>query len=60
MDESLFLNYGIAGLILLVFYKLFADKLARLEQSINRLAEVIVELRAEIRMLRKAGNGASD
>ena len=35
------MNYGIAGLILLVFYKLLSDHIRRLENAINDLKQVI-------------------
>jgi len=34
---TLFLNYGIAGLILFVFYKLFSNELCNLKESINQM-----------------------
>jgi methyl-accepting chemotaxis protein len=34
---TIFLNYGIAGLILFVFYKLFSNELSQLRESINQM-----------------------
>ncbi|MEM0369042.1 MAG: hypothetical protein QXW45_06795 [Thermosphaera sp.] len=34
---TIFLNYGIAGLILFVFYKLFSNELSALRDSINQM-----------------------
>jgi len=34
-------NYGIAGIILYVFYKLFTNELADLRKSIERLSDAI-------------------
>lgn len=41
IEDQIFLNYGIAGLILLVFYKLLSDHIRRLENAINDLKQVI-------------------
>ncbi len=38
------MNYGIAGLILIVFYKLFDNRLAKLEDTINNLNTNITKL----------------
>jgi len=37
MEIDVFLNYGIAGLVLLVFYMLFRNELASLREAINNL-----------------------
>jgi hypothetical protein len=37
IDPTVFLNYGIAGLILLVFYLLFRNELTSLRDTINQL-----------------------
>jgi len=37
IDISVFLNYGMAGLILLVFYLLFRNELASLKDAIENL-----------------------
>jgi len=37
IDLSVFMNYGIAGLILLVFYLLFKNELGRLREAIYQL-----------------------
>jgi len=37
IDISVFLNYGMAGLILLVFYMLFRNELASLKDAIENL-----------------------
>jgi hypothetical protein len=37
IDPTVFLNYGMAGLILLVFYLLFRNELAKLNESIDNL-----------------------
>jgi hypothetical protein len=39
-----FLNYGIAGLILYVFYKLFSNELKMLRKSIEDLRQSIEKL----------------
>jgi hypothetical protein len=41
---SIFLNYGIAGLILYVFYKLMSNELRKLNESINSLGLKIERL----------------
>jgi hypothetical protein len=41
---SVFLNYGIAGLILYVFYKLMTNELKKLNESINNLSLKIERL----------------
>lgn len=37
IDPSVFLNYGMAGLILLVFYLLFRNELSKLNEAIDNL-----------------------
>jgi len=37
IDISVFLNYGMAGLILLVFYLLFRNELSKLNEAIDNL-----------------------
>jgi hypothetical protein len=37
IDPTVFLNYGMAGLILLVFYLLFRNELASLKEAIENL-----------------------
>ena len=37
IDPTTFLNYGMAGLILLVFYLLFRNELASLKEAIDNL-----------------------
>jgi hypothetical protein len=37
IDPTTFLNYGMAGLILLVFYLLFKNELASLKETIENL-----------------------
>ena len=37
IDVQAFLNYGIAGLILWVFYKLFSNELKSLKNAIEKL-----------------------
>jgi hypothetical protein len=37
IDPTIFLNYGMAGLILLVFYLLFRNELASLKEAIENL-----------------------
>jgi len=37
IDLTVFLNYGVAGLILLVFYLLFKNELTSLRDTINQL-----------------------
>jgi len=38
------LNYGIAGLILYVFYRLFSNELEKLREKIEELSEKIEKL----------------
>jgi hypothetical protein len=37
IDPTVFLNYGMAGLILLVFYLLFRNELTKLNEAIDNL-----------------------
>jgi hypothetical protein len=37
IDPTIFLNYGMAGLILLVFYLLFRNELTKLNEAIDNL-----------------------
>jgi hypothetical protein len=37
IDPTVFLNYGMAGLILLVFYLLFRNELSKLNEAIDNL-----------------------
>jgi hypothetical protein len=39
--EEIILNYGIAGMILLVFYKIFTNELNDLKRAIERLSDAI-------------------
>jgi hypothetical protein len=48
---TVFLNYGIAGLILLVFYMLFRNELSQLRASIEKLDGRIDELARRIEKL---------
>jgi hypothetical protein len=48
---TVFLNYGIAGLILLVFYMLFRNELTHLRASIDKLDTRIDELARRIERL---------
>jgi len=41
---NIFLNYGIAGLILYVFYRLFTNELRDLRNSIEELKKSVDEL----------------
>jgi len=41
---TIFLNYGIAGLILYVFYKLFSNELSELRESINQMNANLTKL----------------
>jgi predicted PurR-regulated permease PerM len=41
---TIFLNYGIAGLILFVFYKLFSNELSQLRDSINQMNNNLTRL----------------
>jgi len=47
-DPSVFLNYGIAGLILLVFYMLFRNELHDLKQAIMQLTMTVSSLKGVI------------
>ena len=48
---TIFLNYGIAGLILFVFYMLFKNELSQLRASIEKLDDRIDNLAARIERL---------
>jgi hypothetical protein len=48
---TVFLNYGIAGLILFVFYMLFKNELTQLRASIEKLDGRIDNLAAKIERL---------
>jgi hypothetical protein len=48
---TMFLNYGIAGLILFVFYMLFKNELAQLRASIDKLYDRIDDLGRKIERL---------
>jgi hypothetical protein len=48
---TVFLNYGIAGLILLVFYMLFRNELTQLRASIEKLDSRIDDLARRIERL---------
>jgi hypothetical protein len=48
---TIFLNYGIAGLILFVFYMLFKNELSQLRASIEKLDDRIDNLAAKIERL---------
>jgi hypothetical protein len=48
---TVFLNYGIAGLILLVFYMLFKNELTHLRNSIDKLDDRIDKLAEKIERL---------
>ena len=51
VDVSLFLNYGIAGVILLVFYLLMKNELSSLRDTIRQLSEVQQRLATLIEVL---------
>ena len=48
---TIFMNYGIAGLILFVFYLLFRNELSQLRTSIEKLDERIDDLARRIERL---------
>jgi hypothetical protein len=48
---TLFLNYGIAGLILFVFYMLFKNELTHLRNSIDKLDQRIDKLAEKMERL---------
>ena len=48
---TILLNYGIAGLILFVFYKLFSNELSQLRDSINQMNNNLTRLIAKIEQL---------
>jgi hypothetical protein len=48
---TVFLNYGIAGLILFVFYMLFKNELSQLRASIEKLDSRIDNLATKIERL---------
>lgn len=43
------LNYGIAGVIIYVFYKLMSNGLKRLERKIDMLTQTIIDLNNNLR-----------
>jgi hypothetical protein len=49
----IFLNYGIAGLILFVFYKLFSNELVLLRQTISEMNSNIIVLTKKLDRLNK-------
>jgi len=53
---SLFLNYGIAGLILYVFYKMFSNELLLLRQAINEMNKNISILIKKLDRLDRIGD----
>ena len=50
---TILLNYGIAGLILFVFYKLFSNELSQLRDSINQMNTNLTRLIDKIEELLK-------
>jgi len=48
---TILLNYGIAGLILFVFYKLFSNELRELRDSINQMNTNLTRLITRIEQL---------
>lgn len=44
-------NYGIAGIVIYMFYTLISQRLERLNESILKLTEEIIRLREEIKKL---------
>jgi len=44
MDATTFLNYGIAGLILYVFYRLIVNELSHLRETIERMNETVEKM----------------
>jgi len=48
---TILLNYGIAGLILFVFYKLFSNELRELRDSINQMNNNLTRLITKIEQL---------
>jgi hypothetical protein len=49
----IFFNYGIAGLILFVFYKLFSNELVLLRQTISEMNSNIIVLTKKLDRLNK-------
>lgn len=54
---SVLINYGIAGVVIYLFYTLVSDKLSRLENHITELTREIQNLRVEIEKLRATIRG---
>lgn len=48
---AVLINYGIAGVVIYMFYTLISHKLEKLNDSINRLTSEIINLRNDIRRL---------
>ncbi|MEM2506949.1 MAG: hypothetical protein QXF61_07910 [Nitrososphaeria archaeon] len=44
MFSQYLIQYGLAGLVLYVFYKLFSNELKDLKQAVDRLNETIMKL----------------
>lgn len=59
MEElTILINYGIAGVVIYMFYTLISQKLSSLENHISDLTKEISKLREEIARLRSAINGS--
>lgn len=58
MEElTILINYGIAGVVIYMFYTLISQRLSSLENHITELTKEISRLREEIARLRSAING---
>jgi len=54
---TILINYGLAGIVVYIFYTLFRNELRELKESIERLSDKIEKL---IILLERARNGKND
>ena len=54
---TVLINYGLAGIVVYIFYTLFRNELRELKESIERLSDKIEKL---IILLERARNGKND
>jgi len=50
MDPQLFMNYGMAGMILLVFFTLIREELRQLREALVELKDTISDMKETIAM----------
>jgi len=49
--ESLLIEYGIIGFTIIILFKLYINKLEKIEESIIELNKNIIDLKSEIKTL---------